>query len=67
MELVRRGWRHRRSSSWTSPSVEPLKSYGGGGGYGFLIESFLLLLRERGADDALIDTLTRENPRSLFR
>ena len=42
-----------------------LKSYGGGG-YGFLIESFLPLLRERGADDALIETLTRENPRRLF-
>jgi phosphotriesterase-related protein len=42
-----------------------LKSYGGGG-YTFLIESFLPLLRERGADDALVDTLTRENPRTLF-
>lgn len=42
-----------------------LKSYGGGG-YGFLIESFLPLLRERGADEEMIETLTRKNPRSLF-
>ena len=38
----------------------------GAAGGGFLIESFLPLLRERGAEDALIDTLTRENPGSLF-
>jgi phosphotriesterase-related protein len=65
MELVRRGWRHRLLVSMDVAKRGALRSYGGGG-YAFLIESFLPLLRERGADDALIDTLTRENPRTLF-
>jgi phosphotriesterase-related protein len=65
MELVRRGWRHRLLVSMDVAKRGALKSYGGGG-YAFLIESFLPLLRERGADEALIDTLTRENPRRLF-
>lgn len=34
----------------------------GGGGYGHLFRSFLPRLRAAGADDALIDLLTRRNP-----
>jgi phosphotriesterase-related protein len=65
MELVQRGWARRLLVSMDVAKRGALKSYGGGG-YTYLAESFLPLLRERGADDALIDTLTRENPRRLF-
>lgn len=65
MELVRRGWQHRLLVSMDVAKRAALKSYGGGG-YTYLIESFLPLLRARGADDAIIDTLTRENPKRLF-
>src|SRR5262249_4135567 len=64
-ELVGGGWRHRLLVAMDVAKRGALRSYGGGG-YAFLIESFLPLLRERGADDALVDTLTRENPRTLF-
>ncbi len=40
--------------------------YYGGGGYDYLITEFLPLLYERGADAALIDRLTRDNPQRLF-
>ena len=65
MELVRRGWAHRLLISMDVAKRGALKSYGGGG-YTFLVDSFLPLLRERGADDELVDTLTRANPRRLF-
>jgi phosphotriesterase-related protein len=65
MELVGRGWRDRLLVSLDVAKRGALKSYGGGG-YTFLMHSFLPLLRERGADDALVDTLTRRNPRALF-
>ena len=65
MELVARGWKHRILLSTDVGKRGALKSYGGGG-YVFLIDTFLPLLRERGADSELIDTLTRHNPRSLY-
>lgn len=65
MELVERGWTRRLLLSMDVAKRGALRSYGGGG-YDYLITSFLPLLRERGADDELIDTLTRHNPRDLF-
>jgi len=65
MELVKRGWKERLLLSTDVGKRGALKSYGGGG-YSFVIDSFLPLLRQRGADEGLIDTLTRDNPRRLF-
>ena len=65
MELVKRGWKDRLLLSTDVGKRGALKAYGGGG-YAFVIESFLPLLRARGADAGLIDTLTRHNPRELF-
>lgn len=65
MELVKRGWKDRLLLSTDVGKRGALKSYGGGG-YSFVIDVFLPLLRQRGADAALIDTLTRHNPRELF-
>ena len=65
MELVKRGWQHRLLLSTDVGKRGALKSYGGGG-YAFVIDSFIPLLRDRGADVGLIDTLTRHNPRELF-
>lgn len=65
MELVKRGWKDRLLLSTDVGKRGALKSYGGGG-YAFVIETFLPLLRARGADAGLIDTLTRHNPRQLF-
>lgn len=65
MELVKRGWKHRLLLSTDVGKRGALKSYGGGG-YAFVIDSFIPLLRDRGADVGLIDTLTRHNPRELF-
>ena len=65
MELVRRGWERRILISMDVAKRGALKHYGGGG-YDYLITSFLPLLRERGATQDVIDTLTRDNPRALF-
>jgi phosphotriesterase-related protein len=65
IELVRRGWTSRLLLSMDIAKRGALKHYGGGG-YDYLISSFLPLLRERGADAELIDRLTRHNPRDLF-
>ena len=65
MELVGRGWKDRLLLSMDIAKRGALRSYGGGG-YDYLIRSFLPLLEDRGADRALIDTLTRENPRRLL-
>ena len=65
MELVARGWAKRVLLSMDIAKRGALKHYGGGG-YDYLITSFLPLLRERGAGDDLIETLTRDNPRELF-
>ena len=65
MELVKRGWKDRLLLSTDVGKRGALKSYGGGG-YTFVNDSFLPRLRARGADDELIDTLTRHNPRDLF-
>jgi phosphotriesterase-related protein len=65
MELIGRGWTHRLLLSMDVAKRAALKHYGGGG-YDYLIASFLPLLRERGAGAELIDTLTRVNPRELF-
>lgn len=65
MELVARGWRSRILVSADVGKRGALHAYGGQG-YDHVITNFLPLLRERGADDALIDELTRDNPRRLF-
>jgi phosphotriesterase-related protein len=65
MELVRRGWLGRLLISMDVAKRGALHRYGGGG-YDHLSTAFLPLLRERGADDATIDALTRANPRALF-
>jgi predicted metal-dependent phosphotriesterase family hydrolase len=65
MELVARGYAQRLLISMDIAKRGALREYGGGG-YDFLIASFLPLLRERGAGQELIDTLTRHNPRELF-
>lgn len=65
MELVERGWSHRLLVSMDIAKRGALRHFGGGG-YDYLIASFLPLLRERGAEAELIDTLTRHNPRELF-
>jgi phosphotriesterase-related protein len=65
MELVSRGWADRLLLSMDIAKRGALRSYGGGG-YDYLIASFLPLLRERGADPELIETLTRFNPQRLF-
>jgi phosphotriesterase-related protein len=65
MELVSRGWTDRLLLSMDIAKRGALRSYGGGG-YDYLITSFIPLLRERGAETALIDRLTRANPQRLF-
>jgi len=65
MDLVGRGWGHRILLSNDVGKRQALKAYGGNG-YVHLIAVFLPLLRERGADEALIDQLTRSNPQELF-
>ncbi|MGZ4416334.1 MAG: phosphotriesterase family protein [Gaiellaceae bacterium] len=65
MELVRRGWKDRLLLSMDIAKRGALRSYGGGG-YDYLIRSFLPLLRDRGAGPDLIAGLTRDNPRELF-
>jgi phosphotriesterase-related protein len=65
MELVERGWARRLLVSMDVAKRGALRHFGGGG-YDYLIASFLPLLRARGAGDELIDRLTRHNPRELF-
>lgn len=65
MDLVGRGWGHRILLSNDVGKRQALKAYGGAG-YAHVITGFLPLLRERGANEALIDRLTRSNPRDLF-
>ena len=65
MELVSRGWTDRLLLSMDIAKRGALRSYGGGG-YDYLITSFLPLLRGRGADLELIERLTRLNPQRLF-
>lgn len=65
MNLSGRGWSHRILLSNDVGKRQALKSYGGTG-YEHLITVFLPLLRERGAEQELIDQLTRDNPRELF-
>lgn len=65
MDLVGRGWAHRILLSNDVGKRPALKAYGGNG-YEHLITVFLPLLRERGADQKLVDQLTRDNPRELF-
>lgn len=65
MELVDRGWAERILISADVGKRGALRAYGGQG-YDHVITNFLPLLRERGADQQLIDTLTRNNPKRLF-
>jgi phosphotriesterase-related protein len=65
LELVARGWSRRLLISMDVAKRGALHHFGGGG-YDHLINAFLPLLRERGADDGLIATLTEHNPRALF-
>jgi predicted metal-dependent phosphotriesterase family hydrolase len=65
MQLVQRGWSKRILLSSDVCKRQQMHAYGGPG-YDHVITNFLPLLRERGADDQLIDTLTRGNPRRLF-
>jgi phosphotriesterase-related protein len=39
----------------------------GGNGYGYILRHFLPRLRRHGLQDALIDRMMRDNPRSVFR
>lgn len=65
MDLASRGWTDRLLLSMDIAKRGALRSYGGGG-YDYLITSFLPLLRERGGDAELIAKLTRFNPQRLF-
>ncbi|WP_169809246.1 phosphotriesterase [Actinomadura chibensis] len=62
MDLAGRGHAGRVLLSPRVARKIDLKSYGGGG-YGFVAEQFVPFLRHLGADDALLGTLTTENPR----
>lgn len=65
MQLVSRGWSQRILLSSDLCKRQQMHAYGGPG-YDHVITNFLPLLRERGANDQLIRTLTRDNPRELF-
>lgn len=66
IELGRRGYTDRILLSHDISRKEQLLSYGGGG-YGFLLEQFLPYLRGMsGADDALLEAITVQNPRRFL-
>lgn len=65
VELLAKGYRDRILISSDIAKRAALRSYGGSG-YGFVLTSFLPLLRQRGVSDSDIDALTTRNPQLLF-
>ena len=64
--LVKEGFGDRVLLSEDICSLNHLK-YGGGKGYGYLLETFVPLLRQRGISDAAIDRMLITNPAQAFR
>ncbi|GAA4689946.1 phosphotriesterase family protein [Streptomyces youssoufiensis] len=65
LELAGRGHAERVLLSQDVSTKAQLLAYGGGG-YGFVLTQFVPYLRMLGADDALVTTLTVDNPRRLL-
>ncbi|MFD4999551.1 phosphotriesterase family protein [Streptomyces buecherae] len=65
LELAGRGHAARVLLSQDVSTKAQLLAYGGGG-YGFVLTQFVPYLRMLGADDALVTTLTVDNPRRLL-
>ncbi|HEU4672879.1 MAG TPA: hypothetical protein VFS32_08275 [Candidatus Limnocylindrales bacterium] len=65
LELLSRGHAQRILLSQDVCHNEQLRHYGGNG-YTYLAETFLPRLRERGADEATIRTITVDNPQRLL-
>ncbi|TCR71788.1 phosphotriesterase [Rhizobium sp. BK376] len=65
VELIERGHRDRILLSHDVFLKMMLKHYGGNG-YGYILRHFLPRLKRHGLDDASLDILMRDNPRSVF-
>ncbi|GAA0255862.1 phosphotriesterase [Actinomadura nitritigenes] len=61
MDLLEAGHAERVLLSTGVSRMEQIVRYGGGG-YGYLFDTFLPALRAAGADDATLDTVLRANP-----
>jgi phosphotriesterase-related protein len=61
MDLLEAGHAERVLLSTGVSRMEQIARYGGGG-YGYLFDTFLPALRAAGADDATLDTVLRANP-----
>lgn len=61
MDLMEAGHADRVLLSTGVSRMEQIVRYGGGG-YGYLFDTFLPALRAAGADDATLDTVLRANP-----